>query len=249
MLRSPQGLLWCHGFTFSHHFGQTTAPVFLTTLANTTLLRRPAKNSSSVAGKGSPSLRPKLLPPKKKAKLSRKEKAAARGNAPPGFVMEAPKPDTTVPHHVLGMPGARSLTHPHHLVLHATSLRKQMARCCLVGLTRPSSDLKGFSCCLTRPFCDVFCPGDAYPRPLVYGYAAQKGYIYSGTRHSRIKIPKRHIEDKLVVRQVRFLCIVRVRWLAWIVISLCWMRVTFENRPSTPSVRHFLRILRMRWLA
>jgi hypothetical protein len=44
--------------------------------------------------------------------------------------------------------------------------------------------------------------GDAYPRPLVVGYANQKGYIYTGTRHSRMKIPKREIEDKLLVRHV-----------------------------------------------
>lgn len=51
--------------------------------------------------------------------------------------------------------------------------------------------------------------GDAYPRPLVVGYAMQKGYIYTGTRHSRLKIPKREIEDKLVFRHV---CTPRLCW-------------------------------------
>eukprot|EP00124_Ichthyophonus_hoferi_P003153 Ihof_evm4s258 gene=Ihof_evmTU4s258 len=42
---------------------------------------------------------------------------------------------------------------------------------------------------------------DCYQRPVVLGYSAEMGYHYNGTRHSRVKVEKTYMEDKLLIRQ------------------------------------------------
>lgn len=79
-----------------------------------------------------PTIRIRMLPPKR----VKKDKAAARGNAPPGFVMEAPPVRPVVPHRVL-----RMCTPPPALAPPPARVLQSFARCCRPRV-RPAFSLR-----------------------------------------------------------------------------------------------------------